>query len=113
MDNRYLEKIAGFGAIMSGIKSFGKGALRDAGAIGSDVRQAFNYGRQGSIGSAARILGTNKALQVGAGAAALGSASYALGREKKAALDELMAQGVDYDSAIIAIEHVSQKTLVG
>ena len=57
-------------------------------------------------------LRTNSALQAGVGAAgagAVGAAGYAVGREKKAALDLLISNGVDFDSAIELVNQKSQE----
>jgi hypothetical protein len=58
-------------------------------------------------GVAANRMVTNPLVYVPAGAMALGAGGYALGREKKAAVDMLCARGVDFDDAVNAVNQKS------
>jgi hypothetical protein len=73
-------------------------AKKTANGVAFDANRVKAQATQGSF----KALANNKAVQLGAGGAAAGAAAgaYAVGREKKAALDMLIANGVDFDSAI-------------
>jgi hypothetical protein len=75
----------------------GRAAKKTANGVAFDANRVKAQATQGSF----KALANNKAVHLGAGAAAAGAAgAYAVGREKKAALDMLIANGVDFDSAI-------------
>jgi hypothetical protein len=73
----------------------GKRLMADAKEIPSQVR---------GLGTAPRMassaLGRNTAVRAAAGTAVVGTGAYALGREKKAAVDGLIEAGVDFDTAV-------------
>lgn len=82
-----------------------KGSIDSAMYHGKRVATGSNAGRLAHLGELAK----NRAVQLGAGTAAAGGAAYAIGREKKAAFDALVAEGVDFDSAAVMVSQASQE----
>lgn len=82
-------------------KGAANGVAFDAARVKGQVKGLATTGSAEGRKNYAKALVNNKAVQLGAGSAAAGAAgAYAVGREKKAALDMLIANGVDFDSAI-------------
>jgi hypothetical protein len=73
----------------------GKRLAADAKDVPGQVRGLATAPRM-----AAQGLGRNTAVRTAAGAAVVGGGAYALGREKKAAVDGLIEAGVDFDTAV-------------
>lgn len=76
--------------------------------VGEDVKTLRNPGSNtgGQVTDAAKRMG--KRVGIGAAAGAAGAAGvYAVNREKKAALDELVDQGVDFDTAVDLVDSAS------
>jgi hypothetical protein len=76
--------------------------------VGEDFKTLRNPGHNtgGQVSDAAKRMG--KRVGIGAAAGAAGAAGvYAVNREKKAALDELVDQGVDFDTAVDLVDSAS------
>lgn len=72
------------------------------------AERVFEVGKaKGKVG---QFLSKNKkALAIGAGVAGAAGLGAMIAREKKAALDQLMAEGVDFDNAVALVQETSQE----
>lgn len=111
------------GGAMGTAHAYGKAGLEAAKATGANIaRKGRIFGREvkddvktlrnpgsntsGQVSDAAKRMG--KRVGIGAAAGAAGAAGvYAVNREKKAALDELIDQGVDFDTAVNLVDTAS------
>lgn len=88
---------------------------QDAGRVGAGVGAMVNpraYATGLTRGQVAKDLMKNRAVQVGAGAGALGAVgggAYAMGREKQAAVAGLTRAGVDFDTAVGLVNAKAQE----
>jgi hypothetical protein len=103
-------------ALLSKAKGFAGDVAHDAKQVGGQVsrlatgkvtggKQSIPVSRQAAGGALLR----NKAVQVAAGTTAVAGGAYAATREKKAAFDALVADGVDFETAASCVAQASQE----
>lgn len=88
-----------------------KNSAKDVGTQVGDLGFALKNKDMGLAGQAAKRLTQNKAVRLGAGVTAAGGAAgvYAANREKKAAFDQLIADGIDFETASDLIKQASDE----
>lgn len=95
-------------------KTFATAMKNDAKALPgqvSNVRTAYkaNGGFGGGTMSTIKAIGKNKAVQAGAGVTALGAAAMSRGQEKQACMQKLLAEGIDFDTAVSLVKQAEEE----
>lgn len=101
--------------VADAVKGHAGTVIRDAKNVPEHFKGIYDASTMKGVPSKVRLdsikgdltgLAKNRAVQYGAGVTALGG-SYALGREKKAAYDALIADGVNFDMAVEFVKQAS------
>ncbi len=93
------------------IGNYASGIPTDAGRLGSQIKAvAMGGGNSGYTRmDFAKALAKNRALHTLGAAGAIGAGVYAMNHEKQSAVDSLMAEGLDFDTAVQLVKEAADE----